>query len=103
MADGRLSARVGAVALARLDALAAERGLSRSEAVRALIEEATAATGPASLGEALTLLSAKARAGDTRAQVALVRTLSDREPQRDRVQRRRDELAARRRARSGGD
>jgi hypothetical protein len=94
---------VGVEALDRLDRLAAERGLSRSQATRLLIEEATIATGPASLGEALSLLSAKARAGDTRAQVALVRTLSDREPQRDRVQRKRDELAARRRARSGGD
>jgi Arc/MetJ-type ribon-helix-helix transcriptional regulator len=97
--SARISVRVPAGSLEQLDKLAARRGLSRSEAIRALIEEASAATTPASLGEALTLLSGKARAGDVRAQIGLVRALAAREEQPDPVQAEIDELGRRRRAR----
>ena len=64
---------------ARLDRLARERGLSRSELVRALLAEASgapaAAPGRPTRQEALELLAAKARSGSVTAAVALERAL----------------------------
>ena len=64
---------------ARLDRLARERGLSRSELLRALLAEASgapaAAPEPPTRSEALELLAAKARSGNVAAVVALERAL----------------------------
>lgn len=95
----RISVRVPEEVADRLDAVAAARGLSRSECVRSLLAAATAVLEPATFHEALGLLSEKARAGSVPAQVALIRALA-RDIGRDPLQRRRDELATRRRARA---
>jgi hypothetical protein len=62
---------------ARLDRLAAARGLSRSELVRRLLAEADGApaTVAPSRSEALQLLAEKARSGSVVAMVALERAL----------------------------
>jgi len=78
MSDTRISVRIGAEALERLDGLAAERGLSRSGALRALLERGGAARAAADRQEALTLLSESARGGSVAARVALARLLERR-------------------------
>jgi predicted DNA-binding protein len=98
----QFAVRVPARQLERLDKMAAERSLSRSEAVRALIEGGLPEVSAASLPEALTMLSESARSGSVQAQIALARTLLDVERRRDPAARRRDELAARRRAKEAG-
>jgi predicted transcriptional regulator len=98
MADrARLTVRVSAETLAKLDKTAAERGLSRSGALRALLEGDLPQGAPADYGEALLLLAESARSGSVPARVALERAL--RTADSDPIQRRLDELATRRRAR----
>lgn len=94
----RLSVRVPVSALERLDGLASERGLSRSGALRALLEGAGPAPVAADGEEALVLLSESARAGSVPARIALVRLLSKPAAAVDPVQAEIDELARRRRA-----
>jgi Ribbon-helix-helix protein, copG family len=71
--------RLSELERARLDRLADDRGLTRSELVRALLAEAdgvpAASAAPPSRLEALELLQAKARAGNVVAMVALERAL----------------------------
>jgi predicted transcriptional regulator len=98
MADrARLTVRVSAETLAKLDKTAAERGLSRSGALRALLEGDLPQGAPADHGEALLLLAESARSGSVPARIALERAL--RPVDSDPVQRRIDELAAKRQAR----
>jgi predicted transcriptional regulator len=98
MADrARLTVRVSAETLAKLDKTAAKRGLSRSEALRALLEGDLPQAAPADHGEALLLLAESARSGSVPARVALEKAL--RPVDSDPVQARIDELAAKRRAR----
>ncbi len=98
MSDTRITARIGVEALERLDGLAAERGLSRSGALRALLEGPVRARVLADREEALTLLSESARDGSVPARIALARLLAGPSTGRAPVQRRRDELKARREA-----
>jgi predicted transcriptional regulator len=80
----RLSVRVSEYTLARLDVLAAERGLSRSRLVRALVERALE-DAPAidvqepSEDELLALLAERARQGN----VAAIRSLLARSERAD--------------------
>jgi hypothetical protein len=97
----RISVRIPTSALARLDRLAADRGVSRSAALRVLLEGDASTRRPADRDEAMTLLSESARDGSIPARVALVRALGV-DTTTDPLQRRRDELAARRRAREDG-
>jgi hypothetical protein len=98
MADReRLTVRVSAETLAKLDKTAAERGLSRSGALRALLEGELPQSAPAHHSEALLLLAESARGGSVPARIAYERAL--RLVDADRVQARIDELAAKRRAR----
>ena len=90
----RISVQVPDEAVERLDALAAARGWTRSETLRALIETGLPAARSATLAEAIALLSDSARTGSVPAQSALVRHLAARERRQDPVQARRDELAA---------
>jgi metal-responsive CopG/Arc/MetJ family transcriptional regulator len=94
----RLCVRVPVTVLERVDGIAAERGLSRSGAVRTLLEAPVPERAPADRHEALVLLSEAARDGSVTARVTLARLVAQEEA--DPVRRRRDELAARRRARA---
>jgi hypothetical protein len=94
--------RLPPAAVEELDRVASEAGCSRARAVERLLEGPGLPAAAPTLGRALLLLAESAEAGSISARVALARTLSDREPRRDRVQARRDELAAHRRARVGG-
>jgi hypothetical protein len=103
MADrARLTVRVSAETLARLDKTAAEHGLSRSGALRVLLEGDLPQAAPADHSEALLLLAESARSGSVPARVALERALrrADADPIQSKVDRRIDQLAARRRKRS---
>jgi hypothetical protein len=98
MADrARLTVRVSAETLAKLDKTAAKRGLSRSGALRALLEGDLPRSTCADHDEALLLLSESARSGSVPARIALERAL--RKADADPVQSRIDELAAKRKAR----
>jgi hypothetical protein len=88
---------VSAETLAKLDETAAERGLSRSGTLRALLEGDLPRGAPADHGEALLLLAESARSGSVPARIALERAL--RTADSDPIQARIDELATRRRSR----
>jgi hypothetical protein len=81
--------------LAKLDKTAAERGLSRSGALRVRLEGDLPRPAAADHDEALVLLSESARSGSVPARIALERAL--RRAKADPVQARIDELAAKRR------
>jgi Ribbon-helix-helix protein, copG family len=93
----RLTVRVSAEALAKLDRAAAERGLSRSGALRVLLEGELPRGEPVNHDEAVRLLAESARSGSIPARIALER--ATRSVDADPVQARIDELAAKRRAR----
>jgi Ribbon-helix-helix protein, copG family len=97
-AESRLTVRLSAETLAKLDQTAAERGLSRSGALRVLLEGDLPQPAPADHSEALLLLAESARSGSVPARIALERALR-RANADDRVEAKVDELRARRRAR----
>src|SRR4051812_3790384 len=97
MAAVKVSVSLDLATLARLDRFAGDRNLSRSEAVRVLVNGEAGTAAPAEREEALALLTESARAGSVAARVALARLLA--RDVTDPIQRRRDELAQRRRAR----
>jgi hypothetical protein len=89
----RITVRISDEALKRLDGFADGRGLTRSDALRALLEGEVPQSAPADREEALTLLSDSARGGSVPARIALARLTAGAAP-RGYVERRRDELAA---------
>jgi predicted transcriptional regulator len=96
--DARITLRLPQATVERLDRIASERGCSRARAFELLVEGSGPAAPAPTPERAVQLLAESAEAGSVTARVALARLLSSvRQP--DAVQRRRDELAARRRAR----
>jgi len=100
--DSRVTVRLSPAEVERLDGFAAGRGLSRAGALRALLRDPgePPAAVPAA-ADAVALLAESARDGSVTARVALARLLS-RPDARSPVERRLDELAAKRKARAHG-
>ena len=98
--DGHVSVRLSPAQAARLGELARRAGVSRSQALRRLIDEATAdiSVGAVRLSkyEALDLLHEQARAGRTSAIVEILRRAAQEDP-RERALLAFEQLAAERR------
>ena len=100
--DARITLRLPQSAVDRLDQVASEAGCSRARAVEQLLDGPSPAVAAPTLDRALMLLAESAESGSVSARIALARQLSSVQPPDDPVQRRRDELAARRLALAGG-
>jgi hypothetical protein len=98
MREARVTVRLSADEATRLDGLARKRGSSHAAALRALLRDDDTPAAVPTPSEALALLAESARDGSVAARVALARLLS-RPDARTPVERRMDELAAKRRAR----
>lgn len=73
----RVQITIGEQDLAKLDEMAAERGLSRSAAIRALLSGEVPSAAAADHTEAVLMLSESARAGSVQARIHLERALRD--------------------------
>lgn len=92
----RVTVRLCAAEVERLDGLARQRGGSRAAALRALLRDDAPVVAPATADEAVALLAASARDCSVTARVALVGLLSKPAVAVDQVQAEIDELARRR-------
>jgi hypothetical protein len=91
MRSARIELRLSSEELARLEALAVQRGQTRSEVLRAVLQPREAA-GRMELDEALELLAGHARAGSKDAAMLLVRSLQRSAPREPEPEREPDEL-----------
>jgi hypothetical protein len=99
--DARITLRLPRVVVERLDAFAAERRCSRARAFQLVMDGPAPAVAAPTRERALLLLAESAEAGSVAARIALERALRT-TGAADPLQRRRDELAARREAREVG-
>jgi hypothetical protein len=99
--DARVTLRLPSAVVERLDAMASERGCSRARAFELLIEDGGPPAAAPTRERALSMLAESAEAGSVTARIALERALRT-SGAVDPLQRRRDELAARREAREAG-